>query len=334
MAIAQSKAKAPVDLANPIVGTAPLDRQELIGNAPPPGEPVYSGQTSPGARLPHSSVEAAPINNNIGLSFPNGVPVPYYYANPTMLGFSGGGGSTYGGDAEPIISPVVGNWSMPPAYRESFYDKARETASPGYYSVYLDTFKTHVELTATRWASLMRFKFPASDKANILVNFPEHGGHMEIVGDHTVRGMAQDSRAIDGAYFVAEFSKSFRAFGTFRKASGDDKGWGIGDKDIEPGAHEVSGTYAGIYLPFYTEAGEQVLMKMAHGTSYAQAEQRLREELPGWNFDSVHQAARDQWAQLLDRVQVEGGTPKQRAMFYSTLFQSFASPRLKGRALH
>ncbi len=55
----------------------------------------------------------------------------------------------------------------------------------------------------------MRFKFPASDKANILVNFPEHGGHMEIVGDHTVRGMAQDSRAIDGAYFVAEFSNPF-----------------------------------------------------------------------------------------------------------------------------
>ncbi len=72
-----------------------LDRQELIGNAPPPGEPVYSGQTSPGARLPHSSVEAAPINKNIELSFPNGVPVPYYYTEPTTLGFSGGGGSTY-----------------------------------------------------------------------------------------------------------------------------------------------------------------------------------------------------------------------------------------------
>jgi len=94
------------------------------------------------------------------LSFPNGVPVPYYYTNPTMLGFSGGGGSTYGGDAEPIISPVVGNWSMPPAYRESFYDKARETASPGYYSVYLDTFKTHVELTATRWAKLDALQIP------------------------------------------------------------------------------------------------------------------------------------------------------------------------------
>jgi hypothetical protein len=69
MAIAQSGAGKAVDLANPLVGTAPLDRQELIGNAAPPGEPVYSGQTSPGARLPHSSVEAAPINNNIELSF-------------------------------------------------------------------------------------------------------------------------------------------------------------------------------------------------------------------------------------------------------------------------
>jgi len=49
--------------------------------------------------LPHSSVEAAPINNNIELTFPNGVPVPYYYTNPTMLGFSGGGGWSGGGGA-------------------------------------------------------------------------------------------------------------------------------------------------------------------------------------------------------------------------------------------
>ncbi len=325
-AIAQSA--APVDLANPLVGTAPLDKQSLIGNAPPPGEPVYTGQTSPGARLPHSSVEAAPMNNNIDLSFPNGVPTPYYYTNPTMLGFTGGGGSTYGGGAEPIISPVVGDWSMPPAYRESYYDKAREKASPGYYSVYLESFKTQVELTATRWASLMRFTFPANERANVLVNFPEHGGQMELVGDHTVRGVARGSRAIDGAYFVAEFSRPFSEFGAFHKSTGDDRGWGIGDKDVEPGGRQTSGQYAGHYLTFHTTAGEQVLVKIAHGTSYDQAEQRLHDELPGWDFDTVHKAARDQWAKLLDRVQVKGGTPGQRAMFYSTLFQSFASPRL------
>jgi predicted alpha-1,2-mannosidase len=330
--LAQTRGSQPVDLANPLMGTAALDDQKLIGNAPPPGEPVYSGQTSPGARVPHSSVEAAPINNNIALSFPNGVPTPYYYTNPTMLGFSGGGGSSYGGNAEPIISPVVGDWSMPPAWRESAYDKSKEIASPGYYSVYLDTFKTNVELTATRWASLMRFTFPASVRSNVLVNFPAHGGSMEVVGDHTVRGVSQDHGAIDGAYFVAEFSKPFADLGTFRKVPGNPgderEGWGIGDKDVQPGAKSVSGGWSGTYLTFHTKAGEQVLMKIAHGTSYAQAEQRLKDELPGWNFDAVHAAARGEWAKLLDRVQVTGGSPKQRQLFYSTLFQSFASPRV------
>ncbi|NII11250.1 GH92 family glycosyl hydrolase [Oleiagrimonas sp. C23AA] len=319
---------SPVSLANPLVGTAPLDKPKLIGNAPPPGEPVYTGQTSPGARLPHSSVQATPVNNNIALSYPNGVPTPYYYTNPTMIGFTGGGGSTYGGRAEPIIEPVVGAWSMPPALRESWYDKRREKASPGYYSVYLNTFKTRVELTATQWASLMRFTFPASDRAHVLVSFPSHGGHVQVVNDHNIRGQSSDSHAIDGAYFVAEFSQPFTKLGTFRKAPGDNRGWGIGNKDVEPGQRDISGHYAGAYVTFHTSAGEKVLMKIAHGTSYAQAEQRLHQELPAWNFERVHEAARKDWAKLLGRVKVTGGTHKQRSLFYSTLFQSFESPRL------
>ena len=329
---AQSAGQSPVDLANPLMGTAPLDNQKLIGNAPPPGESVYNGQTTPSARLPHSSVEVAPINNNIALSYPSGVPVPYYYTNPTMIGFSAGGGSSYGGQTEPTISPVVGDWSPAPAYRESYYDKSREIASPGYYSVYLDTFKTRVELTAAQWTGLMRFTFPESDRSNVLINLPAHGGSIEVVGDHTVRGHSDDRHAIDGNYFVAEFSRPFSQFGSFRKTDTDgremEEGWGIGDKEVDPGQRAISGHWAGNYVTFHTHAGEQVLMKIAHGTSYEQAEQRLKEELPGWDFDGVHAKARADWAKLLDRVQVTGGTAKQRMLFYSTLFQSFSSPRL------
>lgn len=319
---------APVDLADPLVGTAPLDRQDLIGNAPPPGEPVYSGQTSPGARLPHASVAASPVNNNIELSYPNGVPVPYYYTNPTMIGFTGGGGPTYGGGAEPIVSPVVGDWSPAPAYRQAYYDKAREKASPGYYSVYLNSFDTRAEMTATRWASVMRFTFPKAERSNVTISFPRHGGEMEVVGDRMIRGKSAQSRGADGAYFVAEFSKPFAAFGTFRKAPGDNVGWGIGVSDIDPAARKTDGSYAGGYATFRTGAGEKILVKMAHGTSYAQAEQRLADEIPDWDFERVRTAARDEWSALLGRVRVSGGTEKQRKLFYSTLFQSFASPRL------
>jgi predicted alpha-1,2-mannosidase len=334
LAIAQSSGKRAVDEANPLVGTAPLDRKELIGNAPPPGEPLYSGITSPGARLPHSAVEAAPVNVNIEQTYPTGVATPYYYPNPTMVGFTGGGGATYGGGAQPILMPVVGDWTVPPVYTQSYYDKAKEVASPGYYSVYLDSFRTRAELTATERTSLMRFTFPRTDRAHIILNLPGRGGEVEIIGDRTVRGIAAkrgDDDTRDGRYFVAEFSKPFARFGTFRKSAGDNRGYGVGDKDVVPDARRIEGSFAGGYLDFTTQAGEAVLVRMAHGPSYADAERRLRAENPGWDFDGLRNQARTAWAQLLDRVQVTGGTPKQRMLFYSTLFQSFASPRLVTR---
>ena len=327
------RAKSAVDLADPLVGTAPLDRQDLIGNAPPPGEPLYSGITSPGARLPHSATEAAPVNVNLDLSYPTGVATPYYYSNPTMIGFTGGGGPTYGGRAEPMFMPVVGDWTVPPAYSQSWYDKAKEHASPGYYSVDLATFRTRVELTATEGTSLMRFTFPESRRSNVIVNLRRRGGEVEVVGDRTIRGVSANTRSkgrTDGRYFVAEFSRPFAAFGTFR-ANDEHEGWGIGDKDVESDRRNVSGDYAGAFATFETRAGDQVLVKMAHGPSYAEAERRLRAENPGWDFEEVRDRARDAWAKLFDRVEVDGGTPGQRRMFHSTLFQSFASPRLVAR---
>ncbi|MEO8777453.1 MAG: GH92 family glycosyl hydrolase [Rhodanobacter sp.] len=325
-----TSATSAVDAANPLAGTAPLDRQNLIGNAPPPGEPLYSGMTSPGATLPHSSVEAAPVNNNLDLSYPTGVGTPYYYSNPTMIGFTGGGGSSYGGSAEPMIMPVVGDWTVPPDYARSYYDKAREKASPGYYSVYLNTFHTQVELTATQWTSLMRFTFPASHRSNVIINLRRPGGTMEVVGDHIVRGVDAGWHGKNGSWFVAEFSRPFASFGTFRAEPSNDS-WGIGDKDVQANRRTVMGSYAGAYVTFDTQTGEQVLMKIAHGSSVADAEQRLRAEDPDGDFARVHKQARAVWARLFDRVQVTGGTPKQRMLFYSTLYHSFASPRLVAR---
>src|ERR1035437_1619190 len=100
--------KRPIEYANGLVGTAPLDDQKLIGNAPPPGEQLYSGFTSPAAMLPHSSTELGPINANIDLNYPAGVRAPYFYPNRTIFGFSSGAGDS------PTVMPVVGDWTVPP----------------------------------------------------------------------------------------------------------------------------------------------------------------------------------------------------------------------------
>ena len=44
--LAQNSSKKPIDYVNTLVGTAPLDQQRFVGNAPPPGEPATYGSTT------------------------------------------------------------------------------------------------------------------------------------------------------------------------------------------------------------------------------------------------------------------------------------------------
>jgi predicted alpha-1,2-mannosidase len=317
---ATDSGKTPVEYANGLVGTAPLDDQKLIGNAPPPGEQLYSGFTSPAARLPHSSTELGPINANLDLNFPAGVRATYFYPNRTMYGFSTGSGHS------PTIMPVVGDWTVPPERAGSVYDKAREKASPGYYGVYLDDFRTKAEMTATTWAGIFRFTFPQTNKANILLDLGRDGGEIEIVDDHTVRGQSRNGRTC----FIAEFSEPFTTFGTFKEIPPTSPRESLlGDNDVEPGARSISGNFSGAYLHFAAEHPQQVLVKMATGPNFETAEKRIRDEEPGWDFDGVKHRAEAAWAAKLDRIEVKGGTEKERMLFYSCLFHSFASPRLR-----
>ncbi|MGB7264415.1 MAG: GH92 family glycosyl hydrolase [Terracidiphilus sp.] len=321
----RSANKRPLDYANGLVGTAPLDRQELIGNAPPPGERLYSGMTSPGAVLPHDAIDLAPINRNVDLSYGAGVADSYFYPNRTMIGFSTGAG--------PILMPVVGNWTVPPERSASVYDKASEKSSPGYYSVYLDDYKTKVEMTAATWSGMFRLTFPQSDKAHVLLDLGRGGGTMEIAGDDTVRGQIVHGRRgqIGTTYFVAEFSKPFKSFGVFKQIPPSGSGSLIGGKDVEPGGRGMSGNCAGAYLQFSTKEGEQVLVRIASGESFAAAEGRLRAEEADWNFDRMRKQAEDAWAKKLNLIEVTGGTEKEKMLFYSCLYHSFASPRLVAR---
>ncbi len=309
----------PLDYANGLVGTAPLDRQILIGNAPPPGEQLYSGFTTPDAVLPHSSTELGPINANLDLEYPAGVRASYFYPNRMIYGFSGGV------NGHPIVMPMVGNWTVPPERSASVYDKTREKSSPGYYSVYLNDYKILAEMTVTTWTGLFRFTFPASQRSHILMDLGRRGGDVEIVDDHTVRGRQRGGQR----YFVAEFSKPFTGLGTFKQNPPMRPRYSLlGGNEVDPGARTVSGNFAGVYLNFQTTSGEQILVKIGSGPSYQIAEDRLKKEQPGWDFEKVHQEAQDAWAKKLNLVQVDGGTKEQKMLFYSCLYHSFYSPKL------
>jgi predicted alpha-1,2-mannosidase len=328
--------KQPIDYVNALVGTAPLDDPKLIGNAPPPGEELYTGMTSPGAVLPHGVTNLGPVNKNLDLSYPAGVGMQYNYTHRTMLGFTSAmQGLTF--------MPVVGDWTVPPERTAAFYSKDKEKAAADYYKVYFDDFKVTVEMTVTAGTGIYRFTFPKSEAARVLMDLGRAGGNLEIVGDRTVRGDAErgmrgqvsgtSMRGTASTYFVAEFSKPFASFGTFHQnpPQGGGRGSMLGSSTVTAGTRTESGNYAGAYLNFATSEGEQVLVKVASGDSYEAAQKRLEEENSGWNFDGIRKRAEDAWAKKLNTIEVKGGTDKERMLFYSNFFHSFASPRLVAR---
>ena len=321
-----ARGETPVELANPLVGTAPLDDPKFIGNAPPPGEELYTGFVWPGPELPHHDGFIEPINKDLTEAAGNhGIIFPYTHPRRTMLGFSSPApGMT--------IMPLVGAWTVPPdrSYA-SAYDKQSEKASPGYYTVYFPDSKIKVELTTTEHTGLYRFTFPKSERSVVLADLGAGEASIEVVGDHTIRGQSGQGgrRQRGGRYFVAEFSKPCASFGTFRQNAPNLDGGRVRRDDVtNPDSRSESGSYAGSYLNFSTAEGEQILVKIASGRSYEDAEQKLKDESPEWDFDGIKAQVEAAWSEKLNLIEVEGGTEHERQLFYSTLYHSFSSPRL------
>lgn len=311
-------AKTPVEYANPLVGTASLDDAKLLGNAPPPGEEAYSGFTYPGPALPQRDIILGPINKDLTEAAGNhGIIFSYVHERRTMIGFS----SPMPGLT---IMPVVGQWNVPPdrSYA-SPYDKNSEQASPGYYSVFFPDSRVRTELTTTERTGFYRFTFPQTDRGTVLIDLGAGNNEIQIVDDHTVRGRGGRG----GRSFVAEFSKPFKSFGTFRQNQPRlEEARVRRDDAVLTDTRTISGSYAGAYLTFSTKAGEQVLVRIASNRNFDAAQHQLDTESK--NFDDVLQIARKAWAEKLNLIEVKGGSEKQRTLFYSTLYNSLLTPRL------
>ena len=316
--------KSPVDCVNVLFGTSALDDPQLLGNVPPPGEEMYTGMTIPGASMPHG-IDISPVNKDISLSYPHGNLYAYIYPRRTMLGFS-----TMVNDM--LVMPLVGDWTTPPdriRYASS-YSKESEKSEPGQYSVYFPDHKIKVDLTATALTGMFRITFPKTDRATILLDLgPLASSSIEVVGDRTLRGKSSDSKSC----FIFEFSKPFESFGTFKRIPSAPGmigyGWSLLGADVvTPEKRSESGSFAGCYLNYRTNESEVILAKIAAGSSYEQAERSMQQENPSWSFEQTRGAASAAWSQVLNKIEVKGGTEKQRRIFYSCLYHAFASPTM------
>lgn len=187
----------------------------------------------------------------------------------------------------------------------SFFDHDFETVTPYYSSVLLEDYDIQVEYTVTEHAGYYRFTFPKSSNANILIGNNEA---VEVAGDHVIRSV----EALKGmkAYFHIEFSKPASVFGTWK------------DGKILPGSRAQSGESIGAFARYATSQGEHIDVKI--GVSFIdldQARLNLEREIPALDFELVKSRARGVWDNALNKIRVEGGTEKERTIFYSALYR-------------
>ncbi len=331
--------------------------QDLAAKVNPFIGTTNAGNVYPGPTVPFGMVAFSPEMTALpGKRFPIAAPGGYEWRSNGVRGFSlthvNGTGCT-GASGDIPLMPVTLPVELSPSSADagvrytSLLDHAKESASPGAYTLTLDN-GVAVSLAATERTAVGQFQFPADKPANLLFRTSDSevgSSDSTIIIDpatRTVRGsvtsgnfcgyLAEDRReSYYTLHFVAEFDQPFEVGGTWRDDSvqaGAREGGGgttYGSK-----GHPPAGKGAGGWISFDAKRTPQVTARI--GISYvdeAGARANLRRESPqGTTVAATQAATRAKWNELLGQVSVKGGTPDERTVFYTALYHAMLAPNL------
>jgi len=286
------------------------------------------GHTYPGPSLPFGMIQPGPDtrNDNSWDSCAG-----YHLSDTSIIGFShthlsGVGVPDYG---DILLMPITGEVKLAAGdpkllrsgYRSAFRHET-EQAEPGYYSVMLDDYQVKVELTASDRVGFHRYSFAQSGPVSLLVDLihrdPVTEGFIHVVNDRRIEGLRRSKfwAGDQYHYFAMEFSQPFTA----RK---------IYDHGAPADSNRADGTALQCVLSFAARPGEPIELKVAtSAVSAAGAWKNLAAESGGVTFDQALKSARLTWQSYLAKVEVAGGSEKEKRIFYTSLYHSFLTPNL------
>lgn len=288
------------------------------------------GHTFPGATTPFGMVQLSPSNDAKDWGWCSG----YHYSDSILKGFAHThlSGTGLAGLGDILLMPTTGKVQINPGteddpesgYRSRFSHE-QEGASPGYYWVRLLDYGINVELTCTPRVGFHRYTFDDTGEGNIIID-PTHHIYeqvsetgIEIISDTEVQGYKHSNGAGGDrkAFFYAKFSKPFKQSGI-----------AINDS-ITDGIGAQKGQNVKAYGTFDVEAGESVEVQVALSfISYEGARKNFEAEAVGKDFKTARAETEDKWREKLSTIEVEGGEPEDRRIFYTGLYHAMIAPNL------
>jgi predicted alpha-1,2-mannosidase len=291
------------------------------------------GHTYPGPTLPFGMVQLGPDTDNTRWDSCSG----YHQGDGSIMGFSHThlSGTGIGDMLDVLVVPTRGPLELQPGvlgkpdegYRQRFSD---ELAEPGYYRVRLES-GVLAELTVTERTGLHRYTFPQGpghlliDFAHAVVDSWDKGTLVEdasltLSHDGMLTGSRRVNRWAKGRHihFAMQLSRRPDRVQFFRE-----------DQPQAAGTNGVTGKRLKAALFFDNAGTAPILVKTGiSAVDLAGAKRALSTEAPDWTFDATRKAAARTWAQALDCIRVEGGTPAQRTIMASALYHALLSPTL------
>ena len=283
----------------------------------------FTGNTYPGAQVPFGMVQLSPDNGLPGWDRIAG----YFYPDSTIAGFSHthlsgtGAGDLYDISFMPVTLPY--KEAEAPLGIHSKFSHQEESATAGYYQVFLKDYHINVELTATERCGIQRYTFPEAQSA-VLLNLKKamnwdftSDSHIEQVDSVTIKGYrhsegwARNQRL----YFYTRFSKPFASMQLDTTA--------ILKEGVQIGTASVA------QFDFATTAGEQIIISTAiSAVSMEGAQQNLQAEVTTNDFDTYRMAAQNNWNNALGQIAIEGDNQDDKVNFYTALYHSMLAPTL------
>lgn len=276
------------------------------------GTPWTCGMLSPAAAVPFGAVRLGPDTSFVGGAYIVKTNTSgYYYEHGHIKGFShsrlsGTGAEDYSnfrvipavGDNEPAIMP---------------YSHSKETASAGYYAVYLPSVACLAEMTASAHTGVHRYTFYDSDDARLFIDASSGAANKVSYNAHTEYN--EETGVITGGCVIdGQFSGRYDGLPAYFAA--------VTDKPVV--SYEIKD--GGIDLNFGSLKNESVEMKV--GISFVSAENallNLKAETEGLNFDGVRQKAVGAWEERLSAIDIDADN-ETKTIFYTSLYHAMLMP--------
>lgn len=249
--------------------------------------------TYPTVHLPNSMLRVYPERGDFTGDMLSGLPVIV----TSHRGSSAFNLSPYQGE-ESNLKPVI-NYSYD---HEKIYSYR--------YQVYLDDYNIDVDFAPSHQSAVYGITFEGEGPAYLVFN--SRNGQLK-----------SDGKSVSGYQFVDRKTKVY----LYAETDKTPQKYGVmADNTIKYGETSVEGRDAAMVLSYGNDVKKLGIRYGISFISEEQAKKNLEREIAAYDVDVVAKIARNDWNDALGKIQTQGGTESDKAVFYTSLYRCYERP--------